>query len=398
MSDHQHDNRSVAEIEADVERTRASVSNTLEQLRGSLSPGQIMDQVVDYARSSGGAEFTRNLGASVRDNPLPLLLVGAGIGWMMLSNQNRGQTTVHREVYPGRTPLLPYDNAAQRPYGVAGQHGSSSSGPSTTERVSNAASGAAGTVGDAASNAAGAVSGAVSSAGSAIRSAADSVRDAVSGAASSASHQASQFGRHASTAGDAMRARSHDMRDMASQGMDRAYGQANYLSGQMRDSWDRAGPAQPLIIGGMGLLLGAALGAMLPRTRTEDRLMGEASDAVRHQVTETAQHHYEEAKSVVTERAGEAADALKQDGRATGLVDAAKDAVQGVASVAVKTTQDLGQVAKSSVEDKSAEKSTDTAAEKPAGSATDKPADKPEPQPARVAGLGPTTTPGGIRH
>ncbi|KAA2213425.1 DUF3618 domain-containing protein [Teichococcus oryzae] len=340
MSDRQHDNRSTAEIEADVERTRADVSQTIEQLRESLSPGQIMDQLVDYARSSGGAEFTRNLGASVRDNPLPLLLVGAGIGWMMLSNQNRSHGTVHREVYPGRTPLLPYDNAPRSPY--TDLH----SGPSTTDRISGAAGQAAETV-----------RGAADSAGSAVRSAANAVRDAVTGAASAVSAQASSLGQqvsdHTSAAGDAMRMRSHDARDAASRGLDTAYGQANYLSSQMRDSWNRAGPAQPLIIGGVGLLMGAALAAMLPRTRTEDRLMGETSDAVRQQVAEVAQQQYEEAKSVVTERAGEAADALKQNkDAASGLPDAARNTLHGVADAAVKATRDLSDVAKSGVEDK----------------------------------------------
>jgi hypothetical protein len=42
------------------------------------------------------------------------------------------------------------------------------------------------------------------------------------------------------------------------------------LAGFMRD--------QPLVAGGLGLLIGAALGAMLPTSEAEDRLMGETRD------------------------------------------------------------------------------------------------------------------------
>ena len=59
--------RSSAEIEREVEGTRAQLNETLGALRDSASPGQLMDKAVDYLRGSGGADFTRNLGEAVRD-------------------------------------------------------------------------------------------------------------------------------------------------------------------------------------------------------------------------------------------------------------------------------------------------------------------------------------------
>ena len=84
--------RSSAEIEREVEATRARLTDTLEELRDRTSPGQLFEQAVDYFRSSGGTDFARNLGASVRDNPLPVLLIGAGIGWLMMSGGNDRRT------------------------------------------------------------------------------------------------------------------------------------------------------------------------------------------------------------------------------------------------------------------------------------------------------------------
>ena len=97
-------NRSSAEIEREVEATRAGLTETLDELRDRASPGQLFEQALDYARTSGGAEFARNLGQSVRDNPLPLLLIGAGIGWLMMSGGNRqaSDARISGERLPGR--------------------------------------------------------------------------------------------------------------------------------------------------------------------------------------------------------------------------------------------------------------------------------------------------------
>ncbi len=50
--------RSPAEIEREVEETRARLRADLADMRGRLSPGTMVDQAIDYARQSGGAEFT----------------------------------------------------------------------------------------------------------------------------------------------------------------------------------------------------------------------------------------------------------------------------------------------------------------------------------------------------
>jgi ElaB/YqjD/DUF883 family membrane-anchored ribosome-binding protein len=76
-------------IEQDINRSRSALNDTIERLGGKLSPGQIVDEVLGVAQGQFG-QFTANVGKQVRDNPLPLLLIGAGIG-MFLLNQQRGQ-------------------------------------------------------------------------------------------------------------------------------------------------------------------------------------------------------------------------------------------------------------------------------------------------------------------
>jgi ElaB/YqjD/DUF883 family membrane-anchored ribosome-binding protein len=74
-------------IEAQINRSRHALNNTIEQLGGKLSPGQILDEVLGLAQGQAG-QFTANLGRQVRDNPLPVLLVGAGIAMLFLHKKN----------------------------------------------------------------------------------------------------------------------------------------------------------------------------------------------------------------------------------------------------------------------------------------------------------------------
>jgi hypothetical protein len=74
-------------IEAQINRSRHALNDTIEQLGGKLSPGQILDEALGLAQGQAG-QFTANLGRQMRDNPLPVLLVGAGIAMLFLNKGN----------------------------------------------------------------------------------------------------------------------------------------------------------------------------------------------------------------------------------------------------------------------------------------------------------------------
>ena len=75
-------------LRRETEQTRAQVAETLEELRTRITPGQVVDQLVDYAGDSGAGEFFRNLGRQAVNNPLPVTLMGAGLAWLMLSGKS----------------------------------------------------------------------------------------------------------------------------------------------------------------------------------------------------------------------------------------------------------------------------------------------------------------------
>lgn len=88
--DDRHDKRkSPEQIEREVDQARAQVGRTLNELSDRLSPGELLDQALGMAREHGG-EFGRNLGAQVKNNPMPMILTSVGISWLMMSSGNKG--------------------------------------------------------------------------------------------------------------------------------------------------------------------------------------------------------------------------------------------------------------------------------------------------------------------
>jgi hypothetical protein len=63
---------------------------------------------------------------------------------------------------------------------------------------------------------------------------------------------------------------------------------------------------QPLVLVGLGLAVGAAIGAASPSTKAEDELMGESSDAVKEATAGLAKEHLKKGQAVA-ERAWQGA-------------------------------------------------------------------------------------------
>ncbi|HEX6266866.1 MAG TPA: DUF3618 domain-containing protein [Burkholderiales bacterium] len=77
------------EIQAEIARTRGDMDATLTAIEQRLTPGQLVDQGLDYLRNSGANEFVGNLGGSVKNNPIPVALMGIGIAWLMATGNRK---------------------------------------------------------------------------------------------------------------------------------------------------------------------------------------------------------------------------------------------------------------------------------------------------------------------
>lgn len=319
--------RSSAEIEREVERSRARLAGTLGELRERASPGQLFEQALDYAKRSGGADFTRNLGASVRDNPLPLLLIGAGIGWLMMSDRRSGtdggMTGRERLALP---PSGGGRGVDSRPY-VQNEFDDDGA-PSTMQRASDALSGAkarageaAGGLGDSVSGAAGRVGEAAGSAYRAATEAAGSAAESVGSGAGSAARGATDVGR--------------DARDNLGRASDSAREGLGWL---VRE--------QPLVLGAIGIAVGAAVGALLPATGAEDRLAGEARDNFAERAKTAAEQGIGRAKEAAGEHLERASDRMSASGPADRAAAALGETVRDVREAVRGVAQDAADQAK----------------------------------------------------
>lgn len=236
------------QLAREIDTTRANLGQTLDALQARLSPGQLLDEAMRTFRGPAG-EFARNLGTQVRDNPLPVALIGAGVAWLMAS-QRTGASRPHTsyEFSSGG-----YEYAEQ-------QSGGGGLGETVKEKAAAARE-------------------RVSQAGSSVASTASSIAQRVSGAA----HRVG--GAAGSAAGSARAAASR-----AGEGF-----------GRMMDE-------QPLVLAALGVAVGAAIGAMLPSSEREDRLLGEASDRARERAKELGAEGYEMAR----EKAKEGVETVRQ--------------------------------------------------------------------------------------
>ncbi len=262
------DTRRPEEIEDDIERTRAEVGATIDAIQEKLTPGQMMDQALQYLRSSGAGDFGRNLGRQVRDNPLPVALIGVGVAWLAMGGRMR-------------TDLAPWDDAPpMRSRRAATTYASGDVGatpyeddwpeatsadldePGLGTRISEAGSSAGASVRDT-------VSGATERVRDAVTGTTGRVKDTVSSAARRARGLAHGAGSRLGDVGEGVRARAGALRGGTRMQLDRA-----------RERTMRMVDEQPLVLGAMGVAIGAALGAALPATRREDELLGATRDGL----------------------------------------------------------------------------------------------------------------------
>lgn len=266
--------RSSAEIEREVEQTRGEIDRTVEALKDKMTPGQLIDELTQSLKGTGAADMVGNLGAQVKDNPLALAMVGAGMAWLMIG-KGASQTGATHDDPPA---------VGSRPSDPVSDYGASASSRTTAGWADDSAAGGL-TAGAAhmahqASDLAGEVAGRV-------QQTAMHLKDQVMGQAGHAKHGVQAAG------GQALR---------AGQGMQRGF----------MDMLEQ----EPLIIGALGIAVGAALGAAMPSTGMEDRTFG----ALRDKALDEGRTRLGEGISVAKDAAGAALEAVRETADEEGLL------------------------------------------------------------------------------
>ncbi|MBV8538035.1 MAG: DUF3618 domain-containing protein [Alphaproteobacteria bacterium] len=345
---------SLDNLERESESTRTRVAELLDELRDRVSPGELVDQVVDVVGAGAAGDFARNFGRQVRDNPLACAMVGAGIAWLIIGERNGGNASVSASGLSDAAARATsaVSGAAQRVASRvrgAAQHVGDSVGSNSTREATIAERMSAGTPQSARSSFGDATHGATDmaqQAGEAVTAtlagarsslsdtadratdaayrAGDAMGDAVTGASSRLAERGRGVAQQMTSGVQAMAEVTADMaRTVAGATSDTIHGAAQGLErgarGLSRSASEvgrRTGSGlsqlaqfihdQPLIAAGLGLAIGAALGAALPETELENRALGERADEVKARAREAAAEQVEKAKHVA-ERTYEAA-------------------------------------------------------------------------------------------
>jgi ElaB/YqjD/DUF883 family membrane-anchored ribosome-binding protein len=233
-----------ATLERRSDAIRADVGQTLDALQRNYSPGALLDRSIDLVKEHGG-ELGANLGRSVKQNPVPALLTLVGIGWMMVS-QNRDTSDRYREYDDDDEDV----HVAYTP--TALPEGEIPGAADTRATPSNGG-------------------------GHGVKEKLGAVREKVRGARDSAK--------------DSMRSG----RRRLSEGSHRAKDRAAYRARRARDGFENMLDEQPFVVGAVGIALGALIGAALPESEREDRMLGRARDRALDRAKEIVSRGHEQA-------------------------------------------------------------------------------------------------------
>lgn len=75
----------MTDLERDIEESRARLDDTIDRLQDRMTASGVADDVIGTARRYGYGPQIERAAAAMRENPIPVLLVAVGIGWLALS-------------------------------------------------------------------------------------------------------------------------------------------------------------------------------------------------------------------------------------------------------------------------------------------------------------------------
>ena len=319
------DSKDPKTLEREAEVKRANLNRTLNEVEQRFSPNHLMEQTVEYF-GEHGSDIAQSVGRSIKENPLPLLLTGVGIAWL-ISSQSRG--SVNR--YPGsryRDSLTQWDERGSqfdkarsayartnRPIGdlpSASGHNddyypdSDSDDDSLSDsagQMLDSAKQSVQTMADKTSQWRDELDGKLKSLKQGAEESADDFRERV--IFTSVEHaesmeyqyqQAQQTAQHLYMRG---RQQAQAAADASQQMLSRGRKHAQSATETARNFMQE----QPLVAGALGIAAGALLGALLPSTRTEDELVGSHADSIKLAATQRAASVSEMAASKVSDSA-----------------------------------------------------------------------------------------------
>jgi hypothetical protein len=366
----QADTRSLQQIKRETEQTRASLTDTVEQLKTSvaetasdirhrISPDAIKAEVSGYIRSRG-EQLMNDVTSAARRNPMQAVAVGASIAYPLLRIARAipvpvlmvGAGLFFAGSKPGRAASQKAsDMAADLSVEVARRaHDLSDQVHETASTAKAYASEQFDRVSSAVADGADRRRGVADAAGAAIASNSQKIKDSAASAGGTLADRVSSLKDNGLRIAGSAAATVQDLASDAATGVWSAAGTvadtgmdaARTIGSKASNASDRAGETifqtieqNPLLVAGVGLLIGGLIASALPRSEFEDDLIGDASTAAKRQVQDAASKGLDSARTAVGEIYDETARQAEAEGLTTdGLGKTAQDITQRVRRVA----------------------------------------------------------------
>ena len=324
---HDKESRSSTEIESDIRQTRGRMDTTLNELGDRLTARSLLNSALDWwesrgvgARTGGATKDTyQSVARYVKENPIPALLVGTGVAWMIIEATTSDDEETR--FYPERAPDKgKRSDSATRYYPSEYQGddqtetGGGESGPGFAESAKDKL---------------------------------EHAKEAVAGVAGVAKEKASALGDAATEAADDVGRRAQEVYQEGRSTARRIGRSIESGYHSSAEQLENAMEEYPLAVGIGFAALGALVGVLLPRTRREDELLGEQSDQLLKATKEKGQELLERGK-VVAQRVGESAlDEVRQQGLTPEAASKRISELAGkVGEVARKAKEEAGTAAK----------------------------------------------------
>lgn len=299
-------------MEADIDRDRAALASTLDALQDRVSIEHLAQEALGMIRTNA-ASYTRSIDQAVRANPLAVALTAAGLAWLIFGNKK-----------PAAKPAKPVAISRWEDEGgslVLPEHATKASGEAEWWRAVDA-------LRDKASDKLRRIE-------HQSRTFADNLSSGVaSGLGQARDYSVEKAAVVADLAQGMKGAIAHGLDGLSEAARDRilaareqAYAARLRAERSVKSSMSKPGrliEEHPMIAGVVGLAVGAAFAASLPRTATEDRVFGSESD----RLMDEAGRLLRQERDRIARIAGAVKDELK---------DSAKDAMAGVSEMAAET-------------------------------------------------------------
>lgn len=286
-------------IQRQIDHTRAQMAKTIDAIGVRLSPENLIEQAKSSAKEATVGKIkdvtnmanrkvdgiSTGIGQTIRDNPLPVAVIGLGLGWLLLSDRSK------RDDY--RSGNYDYRAGGYRYYADMDER---SRLEETRQRVSEGLQEGVSAVGQKTSQVKNRV-------GDTAQNVGETISDAAHRAGEAISDTASRVGESVSEATDTVQDRASSMaartREEAEHLRNEAQWRSRMAMNQTRQNFRHTLDENPLALGAVLAAAGAVIGAAIPTTEYENRLMGETRDRLLDEAKDRAQDVVERVQTVV---------------------------------------------------------------------------------------------------